>query len=80
MSTPSFITEIDGVDDVSCAALGLKLSISDFMILPPSPEPFTKLRSIPFSFASIFASGDAFILPFSEDAAVLTAVDATVVC
>jgi len=36
-------------------------------ILPASPLPLTLLISIPFSAANFFASGEAFILPFSVE-------------
>ena len=41
----------------------LKFSISRLMILPPSPEPLTCWRLIPFSSANFLARGEAINLP-----------------
>src|SRR5690606_29316740 len=42
------------------AAEGVKFSTSFLTIRPPSAEPFTCERSIPFSLAIFFANGEAF--------------------
>ena len=43
----------------------LKFSMSSFIILPPSPDPFTIDISTPFSDANFFARGEALILSLS---------------
>ena len=43
------------------------MSISAFVILPPSPVPLIEVMSIPFSVANFFARGDAFTLPLSDE-------------
>src|SRR5690606_13188170 len=47
------------------AAEGTKLSTSFFTTRPPSAEPFTSFKLIPFSFAILRANGEAFTLESS---------------
>ena len=44
------------------STVGCPPVISLFTILPPSPEPLTLDKSIPFSLARAFANGEAFTL------------------
>ena len=49
----------------SLTTVGVKFSTSSFIILPLSPDPLIKFKSILFSFAIFLANGEAKTLKFS---------------